>query len=50
MIDERGALIVANHASWLDIPVLCTAVDGPFKFIAKGERASNYAEHEERCE
>ncbi|GMH77021.1 hypothetical protein TL16_g07264, partial [Triparma laevis f. inornata] len=30
-------LIVANHASWLDIPVLCTAVDGPFKFIAKGE-------------
>ncbi|GMI15133.1 hypothetical protein TrVE_jg12097 [Triparma verrucosa] len=33
----RGCLIVANHASWLDIPVLCTAVEGPFKFIAKGE-------------
>lgn len=34
---DGGCLIVANHASWLDIPVICTALDGPFKFIAKGE-------------
>eukprot|EP00520_Triparma_pacifica_P018964 CAMPEP_0118654916 /NCGR_PEP_ID=MMETSP0785-20121206/12644_1 /TAXON_ID=91992 /ORGANISM="Bolidomonas pacifica, Strain CCMP 1866" /LENGTH=327 /DNA_ID=CAMNT_0006547607 /DNA_START=122 /DNA_END=1102 /DNA_ORIENTATION=- len=32
-----GCLIVANHASWLDIPALCTVLDRPFKFIAKGE-------------
>lgn len=30
-------LFVANHASWLDIPVLCTVLDPVFKFIAKGE-------------
>ena len=30
-------LYVANHASWLDIPILCTVLDPVFKFIAKGE-------------
>ena len=36
--DGQGAcLYVANHASWLDIPVLCTVLDPVFKFIAKGE-------------
>jgi 1-acyl-sn-glycerol-3-phosphate acyltransferase len=30
-------LYVANHASWLDIPVLCTVLHPVFKFIAKGE-------------
>jgi 1-acyl-sn-glycerol-3-phosphate acyltransferase len=36
--NEAGAcLFVANHASWLDIPVLCTVLDPVFKFIAKGE-------------
>jgi Acyltransferase len=30
-------MYVANHASWLDIPVLCTVLDPVFKFIAKGE-------------
>jgi hypothetical protein len=35
---NKGAcLFVANHASWLDIPVLCTVLDPTFKFIAKGE-------------
>lgn len=35
---EMGpCLYVANHASWLDIPVLCTVLDPVFKFIAKGE-------------
>jgi hypothetical protein len=35
---ETGpCLYVANHASWLDIPVLCTVLDPVFKFIAKGE-------------
>jgi hypothetical protein len=33
-------LYVANHASWLDIPVLCTVLDPVFKFIAKGELVS----------
>jgi Acyltransferase len=33
-------LYVANHASWLDIPVLCTVLDPVFKFIAKGELRS----------
>jgi 1-acyl-sn-glycerol-3-phosphate acyltransferase len=33
----RACLFVANHASWLDIPVLCTVLDPVFKFIAKGE-------------
>lgn len=32
-----ACLYVANHASWLDIPVLCTVIDPVFKFIAKGE-------------
>ena len=36
--NHKGAcLFVANHASWLDIPVLCTVLDPVFKFIAKGE-------------
>ena len=37
--EERGeaCLYVANHASWLDIPVLCTVLHPVFKFIAKGE-------------
>ena len=30
-------LYVANHASWMDIPLLCTVLDPVFKFIAKGE-------------
>jgi Acyltransferase len=30
-------LYVANHASWLDIPVICTVLEPVFKFIAKGE-------------
>jgi hypothetical protein len=30
-------LYVANHASWLDIPIICTLVDPVFKFIAKAE-------------
>lgn len=33
----QACLYVANHASWLDIPVLCTVLDPVFKFIAKGE-------------
>lgn len=37
--DQGACLYVANHASWLDIPVLCTALDPVFKFIAKGELA-----------
>jgi len=37
-LQKRGpCLYVANHASWLDIPVLCTILDPAFKFIAKGE-------------
>jgi Acyltransferase len=35
---ERGpCLYVANHASWLDIPIICTVLDPVFKFIAKSE-------------
>lgn len=40
---EEGSgpyLYVANHASWLDIPVLCCFLDPVFKFIAKGELLS----------
>ncbi|CAJ1940116.1 unnamed protein product [Cylindrotheca closterium] len=37
--DAGACLFVANHASWLDIPVLCTVLDPVFKFIAKGELA-----------
>jgi hypothetical protein len=35
--DTGACLFVANHASWLDIPVLCTVLNPVFKFIAKGE-------------
>lgn len=35
--DPKPCLYVANHASWLDIPVLCTVLSPVFKFIAKGE-------------
>jgi 1-acyl-sn-glycerol-3-phosphate acyltransferase len=35
--DGGACLYVANHASWLDIAVLCTVLDPVFKFIAKGE-------------
>jgi hypothetical protein len=34
---NHPCLFVANHASWLDIPVLCTCTDQVFKFVAKGE-------------
>lgn len=34
---QTPCLYVANHASWLDIPILCTVLDPVFKFIAKGE-------------
>jgi hypothetical protein len=34
---DGPCLYVANHASWLDIPLLCTILDPVFKFIAKGE-------------
>jgi 1-acyl-sn-glycerol-3-phosphate acyltransferase len=33
-------LYVANHSSWIDIPILCTVLDPAFKFIAKGELRS----------
>jgi len=33
-------LYVANHASWLDIPVLCCVLDPVFKFISKAELIS----------
>jgi 1-acyl-sn-glycerol-3-phosphate acyltransferase len=36
----KTCLYVANHGSWLDIPVLCTVLDPVFKFIAKGELRS----------
>jgi len=39
LMTGRPCLYVANHASWLDIPVLCTVLDPVFKFIAKGELA-----------
>ena len=35
--EQTPCLFVANHASWLDIPVLCTILSPVFKFIAKGE-------------
>lgn len=35
--DLGACLFVANHASWLDIPVLCTVLDPVFKFISKKE-------------
>jgi Acyltransferase len=36
-VGNGPCLYVANHASWLDIPILCTVLDPVFKFIAKGE-------------
>lgn len=33
-------LYVANHASWLDIPIVCTVLDPVFKFISKGSLKS----------
>lgn len=39
LMTGRPCLYVANHASWLDIPVLCTVLNPVFKFIAKGELA-----------
>ena len=36
---QGPCLYVANHASWLDIPIICTVVDPVFKFIAKAELA-----------
>ena len=40
LMTDRPCLYVANHASWLDIPVLCTVLDPVFKFIAKAELAT----------
>mmetsp|Transcript_37749 Transcript_37749/g.50112 ORF Transcript_37749/g.50112 Transcript_37749/m.50112 type:complete len:372 (+) Transcript_37749:250-1365(+) len=34
---DGACLYVANHASWLDIPVICTVLDPVFKFISKAE-------------
>ena len=36
---RRPFFIVANHQSWLDIPLLFAAVPGPLHFIAKQELA-----------
>jgi 1-acyl-sn-glycerol-3-phosphate acyltransferase len=36
---DGPCLFVANHASWLDIPVVCTVLDPVFKFISKGDLA-----------
>jgi len=35
--DAGACLFVANHGSWLDIPVLCTVLEPVFKFISKAE-------------
>lgn len=35
--DDGPCLYVSNHASWLDIPVLCTVLEPVFKFVAKAE-------------
>jgi hypothetical protein len=35
--NQGPCLYVANHASWLDIPIICTVLDPVFKFIAKAE-------------
>mmetsp|Transcript_8512 Transcript_8512/g.11231 ORF Transcript_8512/g.11231 Transcript_8512/m.11231 type:complete len:380 (+) Transcript_8512:148-1287(+) len=40
MLKGKGigpCLYVANHASWLDIPIVCTVLNPVFKFIAKGD-------------
>jgi hypothetical protein len=34
---QGACLYVANHSSWLDIPIICTVLSPVFKFIAKGE-------------
>jgi len=34
---NKPCLFVANHASWLDVPVLCTCTDQVFKFVSKAE-------------
>jgi len=34
-----GALVVANHASFLDIPALFIAIERPLRFVAKRELA-----------
>lgn len=33
----QPCLYVANHASWIDIPLVCTVLDPAFKFIAKSD-------------
>lgn len=33
----KACLYVANHASWIDIPIVCTVLDPVFKFIAKND-------------
>ena len=38
--EKQACLYVANHASWLDIPVLCTVLSPVFKFISKAELLS----------
>lgn len=35
--NESAVVFVANHCSWLDIQVICCAIDPVFKFIAKGD-------------
>lgn len=35
--EDNGCLFVANHASYMDIPILATVLDPVFKFIAKAE-------------
>jgi len=35
--EDNGWLFVANHASYMDIPILATILDPVFKFIAKAE-------------
>lgn len=36
---EGACLYVANHASWMDIAMVCTVLNPVFKFIAKAELA-----------
>lgn len=38
--DNGACLYVANHASWLDIPIVCTVLHPVFKFISKGSLKS----------
>lgn len=39
---ERGAMVVANHASYLDSAIICAALPGELSFVAKGELASQW--------